>query len=272
MHQKAAFTVGLILILMVACTPAHNNLNSTLWMQSSSEYQALTQTIYKAASDHLDKALADTRGTAALEQKAPFENLPPAVILDIDETVLDNSLYQGQLIADKETFNADNWDDWIAHAQASPVQGAAGFIREAQQRGVAVIFITNRTCRARSEPGSPCPQEQDTLNNLKSAGILAETSPDEMLLRYEMADWSSEKQSRRLHVAASYRIVMLFGDDLGDFIPNVKTGIDPDERLRLASQHQEKWGTQWFMLPNPTYGSWLSILPEPHHKLVKDWR
>ena len=241
-------------------------------MQSSSEYQALTQTIYNAASDHLDAALADTRWTAALEQKAPFGHLPPAVILDIDETVLDNSTYHGQLIVDKETFNADNWDDWIAHVQARPVRGAAGFIREAQQKGVAIIFITNRTCRVRPGQNSRCPQEQDTLTNLKRAGITVETSPDEILLRYEMADWSSEKQSRRLHVAESYRILMLFGDDLGDFIPNAKTDIGPDERLKMALSHQKKWGTQWFMLPNPTYGSWLSILPEPHHNLVKDWR
>jgi acid phosphatase len=272
MSKEAAFLGGLILMMAFACTPAHNNMNSTLWMQSSPEYQALTQTIYKAASDHLDTALTDTRWTAALEQKGPFEHLPPAVILDIDGTVLDNSPYQGQLIADRATFNPDNWDDWIGHAQANPVQGAAGFIREAQRRGVAVIFITNRTCKARSDQGTTCPQEQDTLINLKRAGFAEETSPDEILLRNEMAGWSSEKQSRRRHVAASYRVLMLFGDDLGDFIPNVKTGIGPDERLGLARQHQGRWGTQWFMLPNPTYGSWLSILPAPHHKLVKGWR
>ncbi len=65
---------------------------------------------------------------------------------------------------------------------------------------------------------------------------------------------------------------MLFGDDLGEFIPDVKKGVRPGERSELTMMHSEKWGTRWFMLPNPTYGSWLSILPEPHRGQVKGYR
>ncbi len=114
----------------------------------------------QTASGHLDAALADKSWTAAIEQQGAFENLAPAVVLDIDETVLDNSPYQGQVIMDGTTFTPGTWDKWIARAEAGPVRGAAEVIREAKGKGVAVIFITNRTCRARSDQGSPAPRSR----------------------------------------------------------------------------------------------------------------
>ncbi len=62
---------------------------------------------------------------------------------------------------------------------------------------------------------------------------------------------------------------MSVGDDLGDFLPHVKTNITPVERIRLVTEHADKWGTAWFILPNPQYGSWLSILNKPRSQYLQ---
>jgi acid phosphatase len=88
------------------------------------------------------------------------------------------------------------------------------------------------------------------------------------MLKGEQEGWTSEKKSRREEVAKKYRIVMLFGDDLGDFLADVKTNITPQDRDRLVSENKVNWGRKWFMLPNPTYGSWLDILKEPKSQYI----
>ena len=182
------------------------------------------------------------------------------MILDIDETVLDNSAYQARLILDHTEWNARTWDAWIARAEASAVPGALEFIRAAKERGVSVVYITNRECSERPEDSSPCPQERDTLENLRKLGFPEPGPDDDMLLQNERAEWTSEKQSRRAYAAQTHRILMLLGDDLGDFLPNVKKNVTLEQRARLVGEYRAYWGDRWFMLPNPMYGSWDKML------------
>src|SRR3989441_7204656 len=75
--------------------PASDLLNAVLWMQRSVEYKAIALTAFALARIHLDQALADTTCTGApKEQTGAYQARPPAAILDIDETILDNSGYQ----------------------------------------------------------------------------------------------------------------------------------------------------------------------------------
>jgi len=87
----------------------------------------------------------------------------------------------------------------------------------------------------------------------------------------EQDGWTSEKKSRREYIAERYRIVMLFGDDLGDFLPGVKNNITPQERDRLVREHKNNWGRMWFMLSNPTYGSWLNVLGDPKSRYIRSY-
>lgn len=64
---------------------------------------------------------------------------------------------------------------------------------------------------------------------------------------------------------------MLFGDDLGDFLPGVKNNITPQERDRLVREHKNNWGRMWFMLSNPTYGSWLNVLGDPKSRYIRSY-
>ncbi len=223
---------------------AHKALQGTLWMQTSAEYRATTTTIYHAAMDKLALALRDPEWTAASEQTGNFGDLPPAVILDVDETVLDNSPYAARNIRDDEGFDLDTWNKWCKDAVAEPIAGAIEFTNFAAQNGVAVFYVTNREHKV----------EGATLRNLQEKGFPLLLGADSLLTKGEKPEWDSMKVARRQHVAANYRVLFLFGDDFNDFAP--VRNMSKDERFKLAKESSAKWGTRWFLLPNPTYGSW----------------
>jgi acid phosphatase len=214
-------------------------------MQTALEYEASAIQAYRLGQTRLDAALEDPRWTAAIEQGADPSVLGPAVILDIDETVLDNSYYQARLIRDDTTFANDTWDAWCLEARATAIPGAVEFTRYAAGRGVTVFYVSNRTAKV----------EQATRANLQALGFPLDRRVDTVLLRGERPEWqASAKGPRRAHVAASHRVVMLVGDDLGDFVADASG--TPEARRAGAAQFQKWWGERWIMLPNPTYGSW----------------
>lgn len=271
--KLSIFQYLLVTALLTGCATTqpeitNNNFNSTLWVQTAAEYEANAIQAFNSAENNIDLALRDKSWTAALEQGSNYSLLPPAIILDIDETVLDNSPYQAQAVLDGTGFNPETWDEWIAMESAPEVPGAVDFINNVAKLGVEVIYITNRECMARTDGGPECPQKQDTIDNLLKAGI-EKADPEHIMLKGEKPDWTSEKKSRREEIAKEYRIIMLFGDDLGDFLPDVKNNITPKERSELVEEYSEHWGRKWFILSNPTYGSWESILDNPKSKYLR---
>ncbi len=263
----------LLLILALFFTQSlfaqNDNFNATLWTQISAEFRAITLQTYKTASKNLDSALKDKKWSAELSQKEDFEDLSPCVILDIDETVLDNSLYQGQLVLDNSSYATKTWDKWIKMAKATKVKGALNFVKKAKEKGVTVFYLTNRKCIERDNLF--CPQELETIKNLERLGF-PKVKEEEILLRYEKENWGSEKLSRRQEIAKNYRVLMLFGDDLGDFLPKVKKEISPEQRFDLVETFNDYWGEKWFILPNPTYGSWLGILGKNKNEFLKGYK
>jgi acid phosphatase len=253
------------------CTPARpfaeGGERATLWIRHSAEFRAASEIIYRSARAALERGLADPSWSAEPAQAGDVAALPPAVVMDIDDTVLDNSEPQGRMILN-ETCPAEfatAWDAWVAERTAPAVPGAAGFIRAAREmkdrqgRPARVFFITNRECGRRAGSDSVCPQQDDTLANLRALGLDVPTLADDLMLKGEMPDWPSEKLPRRMAVARDYRIVLNIGDDLGDFLPHVRRQDVPlRERARCANR--DRWGTQWFVIPNPMYGSWQAAL------------
>ena len=227
--------------------PAQNQtLFATLWTQTAAEYDALTLQAYQTAERMLDLALADSGWTASLEQQPGYENLPPAIILDVDETVLDNSYYQARIIRDRQSYDPDTWNDWVREADATALAGALDLTQAASEAGIAVFYITNRDAQV----------EQETVQNLRESGF--PVADGSVLTNGARPGWTSAKTARRTFVAQNHRILMLFGDDLNDFLP--ARSISVEQRDRLTEEHREKWGVQWFILPNPVYGSWERAL------------
>lgn len=227
------------------CVPGDALINATLWVQSGAEYRAAALGIYAAAQRMLDTALADVAWTAEPQQTSGFGALPPAVILDLDETALDNAKYEARVIKQGKTFDSAMWATWVNEADGGAVPGAADFLAYCQSRGVTPFYITNRD-----------PDEQDgTHANLVKLGYPLTTGIDNLLVRGEREEWkTSDKSPRRAWVASQYRILLLLGDDLNDFA-NARDKSRAD-RDRIVSDNARRWGMQWFMVPNPMYGSW----------------
>ncbi|MBK8233806.1 MAG: 5'-nucleotidase, lipoprotein e(P4) family [Candidatus Eisenbacteria bacterium] len=219
----------------------HENLNGLLWMQTSGEYRAACLTAYRTATTQMEKALADPGWTAALEQSGDLSALAPAVILDADETALDNSAYQSRLAKSSRGFAPDTWSAWCREELATAVPGASDFCRAAVERGVTLLFVTNRDTQL----------AESTLRNLGKAGF--PNDPRRVQVIGKTAE--SDKGPRRADLSRRYRILLLVGDQLGDFV-SVPNGASSTDRAALAEQNAAMWGTRWIALPNCTYGDW----------------
>ena len=236
-----------------ATAGADDNLNAVLWTQSSAEYDAAARSLYRAAADRLDEALADPAWDALVpaerDAAAALAGLPPAVIMDVDETVLDNSPYQARLVRQGGTYDEASWAEWVEERAARPVPGVAGFARAAAARGITVVYLSNRTEAS----------EAATLDNLRALGLPV-AGGDAFLGKGSAGceHAGSDKDCRRRQVAARYRVLMQFGDQLGDFVA-VPDG-PPAARQALVDRHAGWFGERWWMLPNPTYGDWEPAL------------
>jgi 5'-nucleotidase (lipoprotein e(P4) family) len=253
MHEVTKFTTlaALASLGTTACgtvKPAHDTIDALLWMQTSAEYEALTTSIYSAASDRLVTALADPDWTAAREQQPDYQSLPPAVILDVDETVLDNTAYGARTIRDGTAYTPDTWTAWCRETRAGAVPGSLAFTKLAQRNGITVFYLTNRDHDV----------EEATRQNLDALGFPLDSEEDTVLTRHEKPDWGSSKVKRREFITARYRVLLLFGDDFNDFAPS--RGMPARERIERLREFAPFWGYKWYLLPNPTYGSWSSAL------------
>lgn len=228
--------------LLPAQTP-HENLNAVVWVQSSAEYRAAAIQTYRAAELNLMRALADKNWTAALEQKRPVADLPPAIILDLDETVFDNSAFQARMTTTGGSFTNETWQKWVGEKRAGLVPGAREFLLMAHAHGVAPFYVTNRVC-------DPNKADDPTVAVIRRHFL--PFRPQRLLCRTDTGD----KSARRNLVADGHRVLLLIGDDFNDFVSLAPEQGSVDARFLAVDAHSRYWGERWFMLPNPTYGSW----------------
>jgi len=227
--------------------PASDLLNAVLWMQRSVEFKASALTAFALARIRLDQALADPSWTGApREQTGAYQSLPPAVILDVDETILDNSGYQAWMALRGTSFDPRTWNAYVNTVTSLAIPGALEFARYADAKGVKVLYVSNRT--AEEEPA--------TRKNLEKLGFPMGGGVDTMLMTRKQPDWGSAKGTRRAFVAKSYRVLLNVGDNLGDFVDDYR-GTEA-ERMKVLEQHRERWGREWIVIANPAYGSFES--------------
>ena len=235
-------------------------LGANLYMQTAAEYRACCLQVYKTAEMRLDALLA----------AANPKPLKPAVIMDLDETVLDNSAFESFLYENQKEYSDDLWQIYERDypGQVRLVPGAKQFIKKAEDRGVTVIFISNRL---EENCGS-------TVSALAQLGINTKGIGQRLFLKKRAA--SSDKTSRREAVAAQYNVLLVFGDNMRDFsetfIAKKLTENDAAEaydqaigsRLKLVDEAACHWGSDWFVLPNPGYGEWEKLIHnEPMKRL-----
>ena len=236
-----------------ATTPADDNLNAVAWSQTAIEHDLIYLQTYRDAEARLLPALADKQWDALPkdDRLAPVKGLKPAVVLDIDETVLDNSPYQARLIKSGGEFNEADWAAWCKEERARALPGVVEFTQFAASHGVAVIYISNRAKDL----------DQATLSNLRKAGLPV-SGPEAFLglgtFVEDCEQFGTEKGCRRQLVSRKYRVLMQFGDQIGDFATVLANNAEG--RQKAMTPYMDWVGTRWFVLPNPTYGAWEPAL------------
>ena len=245
-------SVCLLSTALVGCQqqpPANDQLDAVLWTQTSIEHELIYRQVFASATRQLDAALADPSWDALPLPARNLSGLPPAVVVDIDETVLDNVPLNARDILTNQVYSYDRWTTWVDQAKARALPGAVEFLQAADKKGITVYYITNREHS----------QVQATVNNLRLRGfpvahneqVLAASTPTGGC---EQAGYG--KNCRRQWVASHARVLMLAGDSFGDFVQAEHNTLA--DQCKAAAPYLAWLGQRWFLLPNPTYGNWYS--------------
>ena len=228
--------------------PAQNTYieGAVLWQQTSGERRALSYQAFNLARMMLDRDLRMNRGNRK----------PRAIIVDLDETILDNARAEGMYLKNRVNYNQKDWTEWINRAEATAVPGAVEFLRYATLRRVTVFYITNRN--EVQQAGTAANLKRLGFPNVSDQTLLVQTDPK-----------NSSKEPRRQSVGAKYRIVLLMGDDLNDFSNVFENSKTIDDRTAAADRYKEEFGRRFIMLPNAMYGNWESAIYGYNFKLTE---
>jgi len=229
--------------------PANDQLDAVLWTQTSIEHELIYRQLFANATRQLDVALADPSWDALPFPARDLTGLPPAVVVDIDETLLDNVPLNARYIINNQVYSYDRWNTWVDQAKAQALPGSVAFLQAAQQKGIKVYYLTNREHS----------QVAATVANLRLRGFPVES--DEQVLAASTPTGHCEsagygKNCRRQWVAGHARVLLMAGDSLGDFVQAEHNTLAAQ---RKAAEPYVNWfGQRWFLLPNPSYGNWYS--------------
>lgn len=205
---------------------------ATLFHQHSAEMKALSYQAYNLAEYQLNEAVKN----AANPQKL-------AIVLDLDETVLDNSPHTGQSIIKKFGYPT-GWKEWSELAEAPALPGAVDFLNRAVNAGVQVFYISNREEQHR----------EATKQNFVKLGIPLQSDGHLMLKTTK-----GGKEERRSKVSENYEIFLLIGDNLSDFSA-LYDKQSVERRSQITDSLKQEFGSRYIILPNAMYGDWLSAL------------
>ena len=238
------FIIGLLIITVNACSHMQKNsqehlLASTLWVQNAGESKALYYQAYNIAKLRFDQDLKKNRSKKRR-----------AIVVDADETVIDNSPYQALNYLNNSGFTKESWDLWVNKANAAATPGSVEFLKYAASKGATVFYITNRSHSLKDS----------TFKNLKELGFPIKF---ENLL---MKTTTSSKKARRAKVLLDHRIVLLIGDNLIDF-SEMFEHLPTDQRISTVKRQQARFGKDFIMLPNPMYGDWEKAIYKYDRKL-----
>ena len=214
-----------------------------LWMRTSAEYRALAYQGYNVAMNAVKMAVTDPS----------HQRKPLAIVLDADETVVDNTKLMGESIANGNgRFDAPWWRQAVHQGKSQAMPGAVEFLNEVHKQGVEIFYVSNRYAPVNYDA---------TVQNFKALGFPS-VDKDHVLL----FEKDSDKQPRFDMIAKKYYVVVYMGDNAGDFPIGTK-GKTLAERNAIIDAHKEDFGTTFVVFPNPAYGSWVSTLAKGYQNL-----
>ena len=211
------------------------------WMQQSGEYRALAYQAFNAAK-------------AAFDAAVPADGMKKAVVVDLDETMIDNSAEGAIRLLEHKEFDPSFWTRWCEAEQALAIPGAVEFANYVNSHGGKMFYVSNRIVG---------PEYQPTINNLKALGFTGVDSTSVLL-----KDKVSQKTARFEQVEkAGYEIVVFIGDNLDDFRFTGETYRKlNDVRRSVVDKYKSDFGVKYIVLPNPLYGNWEGGLNADYYK------
>lgn len=214
-----------------------------LWMRTSAEYRALAYQGYNVAMNAVKMAVTDPS----------HQRKPLAIVLDADETVVDNTKLMGESIVNGNgSFDAPWWRQAVHQGKSQAMPGAVEFLNEVHKQGVEIFYVSNRYAPVNLDV---------TIQNFKELGFPS-VDKDHVLL----FEKDSDKQPRFDMIAKKYYVIVYMGDNAGDFPIGTK-GKTLAERNAIIDNHKEDFGTTFVVFPNPAYGSWVSALAKGYQNL-----
>ena len=232
------------------------NIMSVLYQQTAAERLAGSLQTFRSAKQALDNALADSSWSALPGQDVQGKR--PAIIVDVDETVLDNTAYEARMILDGTKY-PEGWINWGKEAVATEVPGAKDFLNYAASKGVTIFYVTNRVIELK----------ESTKKNLTKLDIPWDQGIDTVLMRGQN-NWDSNKGPRRELIGEKYRVLLMVGDNLGDFVDAKDNNLSPKQRKEIVRAYSDYWGVKWFMIQNIAYGDWEGALYNFDYSLSPD--
>lgn len=199
------------------------------WLINSGEAKALRYQTYNIATERLKQLIKEHEGE---------ENL--AVILDIDETVLNNYYYLAKKFLGYDNFKDMSFSKWFREESSSLIEGAENFLDTANNLGVEIFYVTNRSYKI----------EEESINNLRFFNL-----PYSDKKHVLTASDTSDKVFRVDTIRENHNVLMYLGDNLGDFPEGVHDKSN-EERSEIVDNIYEKFGTEYFIFPNTIYGDW----------------
>jgi len=211
------------------------------WVQNSAEFKSLAYQAFNIAKLRWD---ADEPNKGAEPEKR-------AVVVDVDETIIDNSAFSAGLVGKDYGYGDSRWKEWASDMSATAIPGAVEFLKHVVNTGGDVFYVTNR----KAMPKKNVDLTEVTMKNLKALGF-PQIDEKHMLFR----SGTAKKQPRRDSITAmGYRTVLLLGDNLADF-DEVFDGDTMPVRDAAVVQNKDKFGDKFIVLPNPIYGNWEAAL------------
>ncbi len=217
-------------------------LMSTLFTQKAAEMRAISYQAYNLATLRLDNELR----IAGLSKTL-------AVVVDIDETVLDNSPFEAKSILENTNY-PKFWSEWCELAQAKAIHGAVEFLSYAESKGVEVFYITNR---------------KEKFKNATIKNLIKEGFPFADKKHLLMRTSTSSKEDRRQSIEETHKIILLIGDNLGDFL-EIFDKKNISRRFEITDSLKNEFGKRFIILPNSMYGTWVNAILNYRNDLTTD--
>ncbi|MGY0399386.1 MAG: 5'-nucleotidase, lipoprotein e(P4) family, partial [Ostreibacterium sp.] len=232
-----ATLLGIYLVSSSQALDSNQLTVAVAWKQTAAEYKALYYQAFNIAHDRIKARLNNGKKITK----------PLAIIMDMDDTILNTTNYWGYLIKQHINFFDDKiWDAWIPKNKVVPTPGSLDFLNYVHSKGIEIFYITSR-------------DQGEKTNDYAMQHLRINKFPNADATHLTVLRDTSNKKKKQLEIAKDHEIVLLMGDSLNDF-DRIYYVADVDKRMQLMESTKNRYGRKFILLPNPTDGHWVKAI------------